>query len=335
MAPEKTFATLLRVVVAVPTYRRPAQLEALLPLLAAQVEEASGPGRAVELVVVDNDPAGSAREHVGAGTRYVHEPRPGISAVRNRALDEAAGADLLVFIDDDELPGPGWLTRLLGAWEEWRCAAVTGPVVPRFAGRVDPWVLGSGVFDRAHRTSGALLRGGATNNLLLDLAQVRALGLRFDDRLGLTGGEDTLFTHSLVHAGAQVRWCDEAEVVEPVPADRLTRSWVRRRSFRSGSSWSRAEVQLAGGPVARSRLRGVLLARAGGHLVLAGGSLVAAALRRDAAGRGRAACTLASYAGLVTGAFGHVPAEYARPSEAGPVPSGAATTSRREPRVHV
>src|SRR4051812_45835663 len=288
MVPEKTFATLLRVVVAVPTYRRPAQLEALLPLLAAQVEEASGPGRAVELVVVDNDPAGSAREHVGAGPRYVHDPRPGISAVRNRALDEAAGADLLVFIDDDELPGPDWLTRLLGAWEEWRCAAVTGPVVPRFAGRVDPWVLGSGVFDRAHRTSGALLHGGATNNLLLDLAQVRALGLRFDDRLGLTGGEDTLFTHSLVHAGAQVRWCDEAEGVEPVPADplppagagggggggggvgapvpadRLTRSWVRRRSFRSGSSWSRAEVQLAGRPVARSRLRAVLLARAGG-----------------------------------------------------------------------
>jgi hypothetical protein len=260
----------------------------------------------------------------------VHEPRPGISAVRNRALDESADADLLVFIDDDELPGPGWLRALLDAWGRWRCAAVTGPVRSQFPGPVDPWVLGSGTFDRALRPTGALLHGGATNNLLLDLARVRALGLRFDERLGLTGGEDTLFTHSLVRAGAEVRWCDEAEVLEPVPADRLTRAWVRRRSFRSGSSWSRAEVQLAGGPAARGRLRAVLLARAGAHGLLAVLRLGVAALRGDPAGRGHAVCTLASYAGLVVGAFGYVYGEYARPA-----PVAVPPVPEEQPRVHV
>ena len=302
-----------RLVLAVPTFRRTPLLAALLPQLAAQVREL--PGWAVEVLVVDNDPAGSAAPVVhGSSARYVHEPRPGISAARNRALAEAGDADVLVFIDDDELPGPGWLAALTGAWSRWGCAAVTGPVVSQLPAGVDPWVTGSGVFDRLRRPPGALLRGAATNNLLLDLVRVRALGLRFDDRLGLTGGEDTAFTHSLVHAGGEIRWCDDAEVLEPVPAPRLTRGWVRRRSFRSGSSWSRAEVLLAGSAAARWRLRGVLAARAAAHGLLGSARLLAAVLRRDDAARGRAACTLAGYAGLLTGALGYVYGEYARPA---------------------
>jgi succinoglycan biosynthesis protein ExoM len=318
------------VTVAVPTYRRPDALAALLPELVAQAAALADRYR-VRLLVVDNDPAGGGLATVRAtapGADAVLEPRPGVSAVRNRALDEAAGSDLLVFIDDDELPGPGWLAALLGAWEEWRCAAVTGPVRPLFTGPVDAWVLGSGVFERVRRPTGARLRGGATNNLLLDLARVRALGLRFDEALGLTGGEDTLFTHSLVRAGAEVRWCDEAEVCEPVAADRLTRGWVRRRSFRAGSSWSRAEVQLAGSAVARARLRAVLVARAAVRGAAAAAGLLAAAARRDAAGRGHAAATLASYAGLLTGAFGYVWGEYARNPEP---PTSPALPGREEP----
>jgi hypothetical protein len=199
---------------------------------------------------------------------------------------------------------------------------VTGPVRSQLPEPVDPWVLGSGTFDRVRRPTGARLRGGASNNLLLDLTQVRALGLRFDERLGLTGGEDTLFTHSLIRAGAEVRWCEEAEVVEPVPADRLTRTWVRRRAFRSGSSWSRAEVQLAGSAAARARLRAVLLARAAAHTLLAALRLAGAVVRRDRVRQGRAACTLASYAGLAVGAFGYVYGEYARSPEPAVVTPG-------------
>jgi hypothetical protein len=317
----------LRVTVAVPTFRRPASLGALLPEL---VEQATGVrGADVELLVVDNDPAGGAAGTVAGAApsaRYVHEPRPGVSAVRNRALDESAASDLLVFIDDDELPGPGWLATLVEAWRGWGCAAVTGPVRPQFPGPVDPWIAGSGTFERTRRPTGTLLRGGATNNLLLDLARVRALGLRFDERLGLTGGEDTLFTHTLAHLGAEIRWCDEAEVLEPVPADRLTRRWVRRRNFRSGSSWSRAEVQLAGGAAARWRLRALLCARAAANAVPAALRLLAAAVRGDGAARGRAAATLASYAGLAVGTSGYVYGEYARTPDPAPAAAGAAAS---------
>ncbi len=305
------------VVVAVLTYRRTDWLPALL---AALEEQAGSVEPRAAVLVVDNDPEGSAADVVGAwagrGIRYVHEPRPGISAARNRALAEAGDADVLVFIDDDELPSPGWLAHLVAAWSRWRCAAVAGPVPATLLGAADAWVSGSGAFDRRRLPTGTSVGGAGAGNLLLDLHQVRDLGLSFDERLGLTGGEDTLFTHALVRRGGEIRWCDEAEAVEFVPDDRLTRGWVLRRSFRTASSWSRAEVQLAGTAVARWRTRLVVLAKAAVRIavaLLAAGSGVA---RRDVAARARASTVLASYAGLVVGAFGLVPGEYARPPAA-------------------
>ncbi|WP_369257932.1 glycosyltransferase family 2 protein [Geodermatophilus amargosae] len=307
-------------VVAVLTYRRTHRLPALLGAL---VEQAATLDQRAEVLVVDNDPDGSAagvvRGWAARGVRYVHEPRPGISAARNRALAEAARADVLVFLDDDELPCPGWLARLVGSWRAWGCAAVAGPVSSRLAVPADDWVAGTGVFDRRRETTGALLAGAGAGNLLLDVTQVRRLGLTFDEGLGLVGGEDTLFTHQLVHRGGELRWCDEAEAVESVPADRVTRAWVLRRCFRSAGSWSRAEVSLASGPAGRLALRATLLARAAVRLTQAVLALAAATARRDARARGAAGATLASYAGLVVGALGFVPREYGR------VPAAPAT----------
>jgi len=323
-----------RTVVAVLTYRR---TELLPPLLDALLAQATTVTPRAEVLVVDNDPAGSAAAVVGAwadrGVRYVNETRPGISAARNRALAEAADAELLVFLDDDELPSPGWLAELVGCWHAFGAAAVAGPVPARLLAPASPWVTGSGIFDRRRRPTGTLLGGAGAGNLLLDLRQVRSLGLSFDERLGLTGGEDTLFTHQLVHGGAEIRWCDEAEAVESIPADRLTRRWVLERSFRSGSSWSRAEVLLAGNPVRRWRVRAVVLAKAGVRIPQAALSFSAALASRQVARRARALATLASYAGLVTGAFGFVFGEYARTPVAAAQPVPAAIDSAEVLRV--
>lgn len=304
-------------VVAVLTYRRTHLLPGLLTDLVAQAGTITP---AAEVLVVDNDPDGGAAEVVhpwaDRGVRYVHEPRPGISAARNRALDESAAAGVLVFFDDDQRPCPGWLATLTSARREWGCAAVAGPVGSVVPDPVDPWISGAGVFDRPRKPTGGRVGGAGAGNLLLDLTVLRGLDLRFDERLGLTGGEDTLLTHALVHAGHEIRWCDEAEAVEPVPTDRLTRRWVLRRCFRSGSSWSRAEVQLAGSPAARWRLRGSVLAKATVRIPQAAGTWLTAAATRRLPLQGRAAATLASYAGLVSGAFGYVMGEYARPPAA-------------------
>ncbi|HEY0869766.1 MAG TPA: glycosyltransferase, partial [Acidothermaceae bacterium] len=222
------------VVVAVLTYRRPSELALLLPELSRQAA-----GRpAIRVLVVDNDPAASGSAVVSAAAdptiRYVHEPRPGIAAARNRALDEAASYDLLVFIDDDEWPNPTWLESMLEVHDRTASAAVVGPVISEYAAEPDPWIKAGRFFDRRRLPSGTRIDVAATNNLLLDLRQVRAFGLRFDEAFGLSGGSDTLFTRELHRRGGALVWCDEAIVIDQVPMERLTRRWVLLRALRSG-----------------------------------------------------------------------------------------------------
>ena len=138
----------LRVRIAVLTYRRPGDIAAVLPLLRDQAVSGGDEHTEIDIVVVDNDPDGSARplvtnfaaEHHGVAVHYENETTPGISAARNRALATAVDRDVLVFIDDDERPTPAWLTSLLATYREHRSAAVVGPVISEFEGEPDRWV---------------------------------------------------------------------------------------------------------------------------------------------------------------------------------------------------
>ena len=319
-----------RLTVAVLTYLRNAYLAQLLPALVEQAGSVAGRAR-VRVLVVDNDPAGGA-EQTAAGARpdgagpeivYVHEPEPGIVAGRNRALDESAHEHLLVFIDDDELPRPGWLAALLAARERHGCAAVTGPTPPVFETAPDPWVAACGVFDSWEAADGARVRSADTGNLLLDLGRVRALRLRFDPRYGLTGGEDSLFTRSLTLAGEEIRFAAGAVVDKRVPARRARREWVLRRARRSGSTWARVRIDTADRARAALRLGYAAkgLARAGRDGALA----LLARARGDVASRAVHEVSARGGLGMVVGALGGSVAEYGRP--AGPGASGASGAS--------
>jgi hypothetical protein len=204
---------------------------------------------------------------------------------------------------------------MVAAWERWRPAAVSGPAVPRFEeGEPDAWVAGSGVFDRTVRTTGTLLGGASSANLLLDLAQLRRFGLEFDEAFGLTGGSDTMLTHAIVAAGGEIRWCDEAEVLDFHSVDRMTRAWVRRRSYRTGNDWSRVALALRTAGPRRGVERLELLARgvvrgATGLANQAGG-----AFRHDVGRQALGACQVSTALGVVGGALGVVSVEYGRPT---------------------
>jgi glycosyltransferase involved in cell wall biosynthesis len=305
------------VTIGVLTFRRPDDLRAVLPALLEQAADVEGPEYRVEVLVVDNDAAAGGQPVVDAlgspRVRYVVEPTPGIAAARNRVLDEARTADVLVFIDDDERPHPGWLRALLDARARWAADAVAGAVVSEFAGVLEPWVRAGEFFRRRRLPTGTPIDVAATNNLLLDGALLRRTGLRFDPAFGLSGGSDTLFTRHLVAAGGTMVWCDEAVVTDHVPASRMTRRWVLRRAFRSGNSSSRVELVLAGTAAARLRARARAVAR-GLPRVLAGtarwslGKAVQS-VRHEAAGLR----TAARGAGMLSGSVGVVYEEYRRP----------------------
>lgn len=307
----------VRVTVAVLTYRRPVDLRAVLPMLLDQVREVSAtPGRRylADVLVVDNDPERSAEAVVAgfAGARYAAEPTPGIAAARNRALDEAADARLLAFIDDDERPADGWLAHLLGTWAASGAAAVSGRVLAEYAGELDPWIRAGEFFVRRRMPTGTEIDVAACNNLLLDLDQVRFFGVRFESALGLSGGEDTLFTRQLVRAGGRMLWCDESAALDQVPVERMTRAWVLSRAWSHGNGSVLLDLYLTRHPLARVvvRIRGVgrgLLRIAGGAARWAWG-LLARSLRHQARGQ-RAVCR---GAGMVGGACGLGYLEYAR-----------------------
>lgn len=242
--------------------------------------------------------------------RHVHEPVPGIVAGRNRALQECAGEDLLVFLDDDELPREGWLRALVTAWREGDCAAVTGPTPPVYAQTPDAWVAASGAFDSWRADDGARVPSADTGNLLLDLAVVRDLDLWFDPGYGLSGGEDSLFTRRLSLAGGVIRFATGAVVDKRVPPERATRAWVLRRSYRSGSSWARVRIDTASGPRLPMRLGYAVkgLGRAGRD----GARAVLARRRGDTAARAVHEVSCRGGLGMVVGAFGVRVLEYSR-----------------------
>ena len=268
------------------------------------------------MIVVDNDPEASAAtvvETLGSpGLTYVHEPRPGIAAARNSALAAAVDLDTLVFIDDDETPVSDWLATMVAAHDRFGGAAVVGPVLRVHEVRPADWVLAARIFERRRMPTGTPRDAAGTGNLLLDLHHVRRHSLSFDDRLGLAGGSDHLFTRQIRRTGGLIHWCDEAVVEEFVPADRLTGRWTLRRGYRSGNTSVLIERMLADS----FRESAVVRVRAlvGGLARLMGGaarSLVGLATRRpDLVGRG--AWTAARGAGMLGAAVGRTYVEYSR-----------------------
>ena len=336
----------MHLTIAMLTYRRNDYLAQVIPELLAQADDVCDAQTTASVLIVDNDPQAGARAVVEAARAalggeqpeaaessgaadsdavvmsrlvYVHEPEPGIVAGRNRALSQAHGSDALVFIDDDEIPSPGWLKALVSTWRAQGCAAVTGPTPPTF--EVDPsaWVVASGAFDSWEAADGAQVRSADTGNLLLDLAVVEDLGLRFDPRYGLTGGEDSLFTRQLTRAGGVIRFAAGAVVTKRVPAARARRTWVLERSLRSGSSWARVRIDTAApdggasGRLARLRLRLGYGAKGLAKAGIDGARAGVARIRGDVPAQARYEVSSRGGLGMVVGALGVHVREYGRP----------------------
>ncbi|WP_308810384.1 glycosyltransferase family 2 protein [Microbacterium foliorum] len=301
-----------RHVIAIPTFRRPKALVRALHAVEMQLHEVHPPDNAM-ILVIDNDPAGSGRATAESfGVQYVVEPSPGIAAVRNRALTECADAATVIFIDDDEAPEPGWLTALLSVYRRFSPTAVAGKVVTTFPSDTEEWVRASGAFIRPQRRHEQLMTEAATNNLLLDIAEIQRLGLRFDERFGLTGGSDSMFTRLLTARGGTIRWAEDAVVVEQEDAGRFTRAWVLMRTFRFGNTSTRVTIALADTAVARVSARARMAARGAVRIVGGAGRWVLGAVSGSLPHRARGLRTAYRGAGMVAAATGYAHDEYGR-----------------------
>lgn len=261
-----------RVSVCIATFKRPQQLARLLDDLRQQQRLPD------EVVVVDNDPAESARRVVAArqdcGTPYdlvyALQPQQNISLTRNRSVELARG-DWLAFVDDDERAPPQWLALLLNCAQGHTADGVLGPVIPKLPPRTPRWVQRGRFHEWARMRTGTVVPANRLRfgNVLLSRQLLRHQHGPFDPALGLTGGEDGDLLNRLRLDKARLVWCDEAHVEEPVDPSRLRFRWLWMRALRGGQDYASHFLRGRYGPTTPSR-SAVFFLRALLQLLLSG-----------------------------------------------------------------
>ena len=232
----------MKISLCIATYRRPERLAALLSDLESQQRLPD------EVIIVDNDPAGSARAVVDAHAAahkafpllYAIQPERGIAITRNLTVSMASG-DWLAFIDDDERAPAPWLAQLLEAADRFGADGVLGPVVPVVPETAAAWIRRGSFYDFPRMQTGGIvplnrLRFG---NVILRGAPLRAEPGPFNPAYGLMTGEDGDLLARMANKGAKVIWCDEAIVHEPVEPARLSFRWLLQRALSGGQEFAR------------------------------------------------------------------------------------------------
>ena len=232
------------------TYNRGERLETLVSRMRAQTCPIT-----FEILAVDNNSSDSTQDILkrlaqlpGPTLRWVHEQTQGIVAARNRALEEAIDSDILVFIDDDELPLPGLLDAAVDAIlnEDAECAG--GKVHVDFSTYTRPtWLedemlgflaavdYGCDAFWIADESTPIW-----TANIAYDMRLFRDNpSLRFDkryDRKGksIGGGEDIAMFKSLLSQKARLRYRPEMAVMHAIESWRLHRRYFLKLHFVAG-----------------------------------------------------------------------------------------------------
>ncbi len=238
----------MKVCVCVCTYNRPELLERLLRSF-RDIELGKLQARDVDLIVVDNKPTDQARQvcesvsdRLPIQLHFAQEPQRGIPFARNRAISEALelGADLIAFIDDDDVPQRDWLIRLIEKQTESGADLVCGiwrwdiDVSSLGWARMTPMFKLN--FDRRKRGIPPWL---ATCNALITrntLERLRADGPIFSPEFGFLGCDDTDFFIRASKAGARIEVAEKSIISRYCQDHRMTFAGVLRHAFRNGNT---------------------------------------------------------------------------------------------------
>ncbi len=251
-----------QIAVCIPTYRQPDGLRRLLAAIDLQE-----PLRfcQITIVVVDNEDSAQTREICEEfasksiyPVRYGYEEKPGLPHVRNKAVQIArVFADAIAFVDDDEVPSPGWLKYLAACLKSYGADAVAGPVVPSFMGKVPRWVRAGRFFEGPRYMTGTKVPEALTRNALIRTDVLDRIGL-FDARFAATGNDDWDLFARLHESGGTICWSDEAVVEESVPTSHTTVGYILRGAYRKANA----------NAIRTSRSRVSSLMQVGGGLLL-------------------------------------------------------------------
>jgi glycosyltransferase involved in cell wall biosynthesis len=226
-----------------------------------------------QLVIVDNastdDTAEVARSVAATDpgrVRVVLEPEIGLSVARNAGV-AAGDAEIIVFLDDDAFPAPGWLEAIVAGFRRPEVMCVGGPVEPLIRGELPPWFRGRflpyltvwDLGDEPVELSYNEYPRGAN-------VAYRASGLErvggFSPYLGRKGSsllscEEIELCLRLERAGFLTLYQPDARVRHLTPLDRLTPQWLAARFAAQGRSEARLNWMHGGTAGLRTGYRAV------------------------------------------------------------------------------
>jgi glycosyltransferase involved in cell wall biosynthesis len=204
-----------------------------------------------EILIIDNASTDGTREIIRqfenvSNLKYIFEPMLGLSHARNTGWQEAQG-EIVAYLDDDAIVCPEWLERILEAFgREPKAGAVGGRVSPIWEAARPVWLSDKmmGALSVIDWSETPIFIGedqwlvGA--NISFPRKLLSEVG-GFSSALGRKGkcllsNEENLLVVKIKEKGYTVFYHPEIMVDHLIPANRLRKSWFKRRYYWQGIS---------------------------------------------------------------------------------------------------
>ena len=200
-----------------------------------------------EVLLVDNNSSDKTKmvteEFINTSTlniRYIFEAEQGLSAARNKGINEATGT-YLIFIDDDIRVTENWLQSIVSTFKQFDCDAVGGRIHIESPAKLPKWIspdmygfLGHQDFGTNPHQMDGIKEFPFGGNMAIHRRVIDMIG-NFDVKMGRKGtglikeelfkGEETDFFHRLAAEGGTFYYHPDALVYHKILPHQLQKSF--------------------------------------------------------------------------------------------------------------
>ena len=196
----------------------------------------------IDIIVVNNYPNVETKNKIlefESRFNIIYEEckEKGISNARNLCVEIVKNKqyNYFAFLDDDEIVSDNWLEEMYKCAEKYNKHIICGPVITKYNSNTPSYIIKSEVFERKRFKTGFKLSSMGAGNVFCD-TKILSSDIKFDSIFNQTGGEDIDFFRRIIKEGYEAIWCDEAIIFEELDISRAKLSYIKKRSYISGSN---------------------------------------------------------------------------------------------------